>query len=76
MASRCFYAEHRPARRQVSSGLVPGQQRCPVLMLVGLLYDASSAVHLRSPCHLVLDASTDAFSSTLTTVALYHRSST
>jgi len=76
MGSRCLYAEHRPARKQVSSELVPSQQRCSVLMSVDLLYDASSAVHSRSPSHFILDALYGAFSSTLTTTALYRSSST
>ena len=76
MGSRDLYTGHHPARKQVSSGFVPSQQRYSVLMSVGLLFDASSAVHLRSSSHLTLDTLSGAFSSMLTTMALYHSSST
>ena len=62
MRSRRLHAGHHPARKQVSSELVPSQQRCSVLMSVELLFDASSAVHSRSSSHLTLDASLDAVS--------------
>ena len=61
IGSRHLHAGHRPDRKQVSSGLVPGQQRCPVLMSGGLLLDASSVVHLRSSSYPTLDAFTAPF---------------
>ncbi|MDH3770408.1 MAG: hypothetical protein OET79_05420 [Nitrospirota bacterium] len=76
IGSRDLHAGHHSARKQVSSELVPSQQRYSVLVPVELLFDASSAVHLRSSSHLPLDASSDAFSSTLTTGALNLSSST
>ena len=57
MGSRCLHAGHRPVRKQVTPGLVPSQQRCSVLMSGVLLFDASSAVHLRSSSHPTLDTS-------------------
>jgi len=74
--SRRLHTGHRPARKQVPSGPIPSQQRCSVLMSVELLFDASSAVHLRSSSCLTPDVFHDAFSSTLTTGALYPSSST
>jgi hypothetical protein len=74
--SRHLHTGHRPVRKQVAPGLVPSQQRCSVLMSVELLFDASSVVHLRSSSCFTPDVFNDAFSSTLTTRALYPSSST
>ena len=55
MGSRCLHAGHRPVRKQVTPGLVPSQHRCSVLMSGVFLFDASSAVHLRSSSHPTLN---------------------
>ena len=76
MGSHRLHAGHRAARKQVSSALIPSQQRCSVLMSVSCL----STRHQQFTCVCLpishLTPSKGAFSSTLTTRALYPSSST
>jgi hypothetical protein len=75
-SSRRLCAERHPASRQAPAGLYPGPALHPGFDAIGKAYDTSSAVHSRSSSRISPAAILVAtFPSTLTTTALYRRSS-
>jgi hypothetical protein len=55
-SSRRLPAGHRPSSKQVSLGLYPGPNTLPGFDVVDILFDPSSAVHLRSSSWSIPDA--------------------
>jgi hypothetical protein len=68
--SRRLHAGHRLASQRASARLIPGSSGHPGFDVVCFYFDTSAAIRLRSPSRSPPDASSGAFSTSLTTVGI------